>query len=74
MLDLEKDYKDSNVMRVQATQKEGAHDDYPDSLMLAVYGSREIPEQEDHVEEITDQSPFAVRSGGVSIGSRLRGR
>lgn len=46
MLDLEKDYSRDGLMCVGAPNEEGAHDDYADSLMLAVYGSQTPPNDE----------------------------
>ena len=40
MLDLQKDYRGSTMM-VSHPPEKGAHDDYPDSWALAVYGSTE---------------------------------
>ena len=55
MLDLEKDYTPQGVMKVAAPSARDAHDDYPDSLMLAVYGSAE-PQNMDT--EVVDESQF----------------
>jgi len=51
MLDLEKEYKSGGVLSVHHSEVPGARDDFPDSLMLAVYGSREEPGAKTAVED-----------------------
>lgn len=54
MLDLEKDYR-GQYMVVSHPDVAGAHDDYPDSLALAVFGAKGDPSQT----PVTENNPVA---------------
>jgi hypothetical protein len=60
MLDLEKEYKAGGVLSVHHSEVPGARDDFPDSLMLAVYGSREEPGAKTAVEDESCLYPLYI--------------
>jgi len=69
MLDLEKRWRGSRMV-VEKPDEKGAHDDYPDSLMLLVWGATTLGEISVEVE--TNVNPFVGREAkrGLSLYKR----
>jgi len=71
--ELEKSWRAARMVVACPKGDKNAHDDYPDSLMMLVYGVVEYAENERDVE--TDYNPFIgrqARQGSDIFGSRLR--
>lgn len=70
--DLQKGYSGSNMV-VSHPQERGAHDDYCDSLALAVWGAR-MPGQVDETETMDRKQAFSDRNMGTRYGRHVKSR